>query len=61
MDWGFVNLVDEACETCRIACFCMVCHHCGTCYLELFPNARQSSQRIHMPAGPPKRCLQATC
>ena len=48
MDWGFVNLVDETGGTCRIACFCMVCHHCGTCYVEFFPNARQENLFIGM-------------
>ena len=48
MDWGFVSLADEAGETCRIACFCMVCHHCGTCYVEFFPNARQENLFIGM-------------
>ena len=44
MDWGFVNVEDrEAGETHRIACFAMCCHHCGTCYVEFFPNARQES------------------
>lgn len=48
MDWGFVNLEGEDGETCRIACFCMVCHHCGTCYVEFFPNARQENLFIGM-------------
>ena len=48
MDWGFVNVEDWAGETYRIACFCMVCHHCGTCYIEFFPNARQESLFIGM-------------
>ena len=48
MDWGFVNLGGGDGETCRIACFCMVCHHCGTCYVEFFPNARQENLLIGM-------------
>lgn len=48
MDWGFVNVDGWAGETYRIACFCMVCHHCGTCYIEFFPNARQENLFIGM-------------
>ena len=49
MDWGFVNVEDrEAGETCRIACFAMCCHHCGTSYVEFFPNARQESLFVGM-------------
>lgn len=36
MDWVFVNVEDWGGGTYRIACFCMVCHHCGTCYVEFF-------------------------
>ena len=35
-------------STPRIACFAMVCHHCGTSYVEFFPNARQESMFIGM-------------
>lgn len=28
-------------EQARIACFAMVCHHCGGAHVEFFPNARQ--------------------
>lgn len=48
MDWGFVNLEDGAGARCKIACFAMVCHHCGTCYVEFFPNARQEGLFIGM-------------
>ena len=43
MDWGFVNVEDWSGYKYRIACFAMVCHHCGTCYIEFFPNARQEN------------------
>lgn len=39
MDWGFVDVEDWTGGMFRIACFAMVCHHCGTCYVEFFPNA----------------------
>lgn len=48
MDWGFANVEDWAGSTYRIACFAMVCHHCGTAYVEFFPNARQESLFIGM-------------
>ena len=41
MDWGFVNVENTAGESYRCACFAMVCHHCGECYIEFFPNAKQ--------------------
>lgn len=48
MDWGFVDVEDWTGGMFRIACFAMVCHHCGTCYVEFFPNARQESLFIGM-------------
>lgn len=48
MDWGFINIEDKAGAMCRIACFVMVCHRCGTCYIEFFPNARQENLFIGM-------------
>ena len=48
MDWGFVNVVDWEGSEYRIACFAMVCHHCGTSHVEFFPNARQESLFIGM-------------
>lgn len=48
MDWGFVRVEDWAGGEFRIACFAMVCHHCGTCYIEFFPNARQENLFIGM-------------
>lgn len=48
MDWGFVRVEDWTGSEFRIACFAMVCHHCGTCYIEFFPNARQENLFIGM-------------
>ncbi len=48
MDWGFVNVEDWCGRTYRLACFAMICHHCGTCYIEFFPNARQENLFIGM-------------
>lgn len=48
MDWGFVEVEDWTGATFKIACFAMVCHHCGTCYVEFFPNARQENLFIGM-------------
>ena len=35
-------------ERARIACFAMVCHHCGGAHVEFFPNARQENLLIGM-------------
>lgn len=51
MDWGFVAVEDWTGEAYRLACFAMVCHHCGTCYIEFFPNARQENLFIGMVHG----------
>ena len=51
MDWGFVDALDPAGNERRMACFAMVCHHCGTCYVEFFPNARQENLFIGMVRG----------
>ncbi len=48
MDWGFVTVVGPGGTEYRIACFAMVCHHCGSFYVELFPNARQENLLIGM-------------
>ena len=48
MDWGFITVDDGYGRECRIACFAMVCHHCGYFYLEFFPNARQENLFIGM-------------
>lgn len=43
MDWGFVAVERPGGERARIACFAMVCHHCGGAHVEFFPNARQEN------------------
>lgn len=48
MDWGFVNVVDYDYSEDKVACFAMVCHHCGTRYIEFFPNAKQENLFIGM-------------
>ena len=62
MDWGFVNVEDASGALTRIACFAMVCHHCGECYVEFFTNARQENLFIGMAhafleMGVPERVL----
>ena len=42
-DWGFVAVERPGGERARIACFAMVCHHCGGAHVEFFPNARQEN------------------
>ena len=37
MDWGFVNVVSEDGAEYRVACFAMICHHCGQRFVEFFP------------------------
>ena len=48
MDWGFVNVVTEEGTEYRVACFAMICHHCGQRFIEFFPNARQEELFIGM-------------
>ena len=48
MDWGFVNVVTEDGAEYRVACFAMICHHCGQRFVEFFPNARQENLFIGM-------------
>lgn len=48
MDWGFVDAIDELGNKNRAACFAMNCHHCGQCYIEFFPNAKQENLFIGM-------------
>ena len=43
MDWGFTDVLDYNNYTFRVACFAMICHHCGQRYIEFFPNARQEN------------------
>lgn len=48
MDWGFTNVLDYHGQNYRVACFAMICHHCGQQYIEFFPNARQENLFIGM-------------
>ena len=34
MDWGFVNVETDPGSSFRVACFAMICHHCGKRYIE---------------------------
>ena len=48
MDWGFTKVVDYDGNEYNVACFAMVCHHCGQRYVEFFPNAKQENLFIGM-------------
>lgn len=48
MDWGFLNVSTPCGSTYRTACFAMICHHCGMCYVEFFPDAKQEHLFIGM-------------
>lgn len=48
MDWGFTDVLDYDNRSFRVACFAMICHHCGQRYVEFFPNARQENLFIGM-------------
>lgn len=48
MDWGFVNIDRSDSGHYRAACFAMMCHHCGTRYIEFFPDAKQENLFIGM-------------
>ena len=43
MDWSFTDVLDYNERVYRVACFAMICHHCGECYIEFFPNAKQEN------------------
>lgn len=50
MDWGFVNADTGNDNSYEVACFAMICHHCGERYIEFFPNAKQENlfiDKIH--------------
>ena len=51
MDWGFAKVVDPYGNEFTAACFAMICHHCGECYIEFFPSARQENLFIGMLHG----------
>lgn len=48
MDWGFVHVVDPCGNEYTVACFAMICHHCGKRYIEFFTNAKQENLFIGM-------------
>lgn len=48
MDWGFTKVIDHNGTEYTVACFAMICHHCGTRYVEFFPNAKQENLFIGM-------------
>ncbi|WP_102343265.1 hypothetical protein [Galactobacillus timonensis] len=48
MDRGFVNVESDKGGSYRAACFAMMCHHCGSRYIEFFPNAKQENLFIGM-------------
>ena len=48
MDWGFVEVETNSGNTYKVACFAMICHHCGERYIEFFPNAKQENLFIGM-------------
>jgi len=48
MDWGFVTVETQNGKSYKIACFAMICHHCGQRYVEFFPNAKQENLFIGM-------------
>lgn len=51
MDWGFTDVVAPDGSHYRVACFAMICHHCGERYIEFFPNAKQENLFIGMIHG----------
>ena len=48
MDWGFAKVLDYGGNEYSVACFAMICHHCGERYIEFFPNAKQENLFIGM-------------
>lgn len=48
MDWGFTKVLTPDGSEFQVACFAMICHHCGQRYVEFFPNARQENLFIGM-------------
>lgn len=51
MDWGFVKANMHSGNIEQIACFAMICHHCGEIFVEFFPNAKQENLFIGMLHG----------
>lgn len=48
MDWGFTKVEAYDGSEYSVACFAMICHHCGQRYVEFFPNAKQENLFIGM-------------
>lgn len=48
MDWGFAKVTSGVNAEYTVACFAMICHHCGTRYIEFFPDAKQENLFIGM-------------
>lgn len=48
MDWGFAKVCTSDGSTYDVACFAMICHHCGMRFIEFFPNAKQENLFIGM-------------
>lgn len=48
MDWGFVQVNTSEGGSYKVACFAMICHHCGERYIEFFPNTKQENLFIGM-------------
>lgn len=48
MDWGFAWACSPTGVEYKVACFAMICHHCGKMYVEFFPNAKQENLFIGM-------------
>lgn len=48
MDWGFVKVATQYGNEYQVACFAVCCHHCGTTFIEFFPNAKQENLFIGM-------------
>ena len=48
MDWGFTKVLTPDGAEFQVACFAMICHHCGQRYVEFFLNARQENLFIGM-------------
>lgn len=51
LDWGFAEIqcYDDAIY--HVACFALVCHHCGKFFVQFFPNAKQENLFIGMIHG----------
>lgn len=48
MDWGFVNVDRDDGGSYHAACFAMMSHHCGSRYIDFFPNVKKENLFIGM-------------